>query len=159
MKGRNNSAREHAIPLTAEMLAVLEELPHFAGGDFLFSHTSGEKPAIMSADKKDAMDRRMLQALRALVRKYCEDPAAAKLRPWRNHDLRRNVRSGMSSLKGIREEVREAVLAHARPGISGTYDVYDYFDEKRDALEKWGALLRTIVEPAPVSSNVVPLRG
>jgi hypothetical protein len=39
----------------------------------------------------------------------------------------------------VAEEAREAVMAHARPGIKGTYDLYDYFDEKREALEMWGA--------------------
>jgi hypothetical protein len=50
-------------------------------------------------------------------------------------------------------------LKHARPGITGTYDQHDYFDEKRDALMQWGARLRSIVELAPVASNVVALRG
>jgi len=44
-------------------------------------------------------------------------------------------------------------LAHARPGIKGTYDLYDYLDEKREALELWAARLRTIVEPQP--GNVI----
>jgi hypothetical protein len=47
----------------------------------------------------------------------------------------------------ITEEAREAVLAHARPGIKGTYDHHHYLDEKREALELWAARLRTIVEP------------
>jgi integrase len=159
MKGRDDTAREHAVPLTPDMLAILERLPHFDDGDCLFSHTNGKTPAIMSTDKKDAIDRRMLQTLRAIARKHGEAPDAVKLKPWRNHDLRRNVRSGLSSLPGVREEVREAVLAHARPGISGTYDVHDYLDEKREALLQWGALLRTIVEPSPTASNVVSLRA
>ncbi len=68
--------------------------------------------------------------------------------------------SNFSRLR-ITEEAREAVLAHARPGIKGVYDLHDYFDEKREALELWAARLRSIVEPPPTEkeSNVVPLRG
>jgi hypothetical protein len=57
----------------------------------------------------------------------------------------------------VAEEVREAVLAHVRPGIKGVYDLHDYFDEKREALSLWAARLKSIVEPPP--SNVVALRA
>jgi integrase len=157
MKGQNDSARAHVVPLTVDMLRILETLPMFAGGDFLFSYSAGWTPAIMSSEIKDALDARMLRTLRALARKRGDDPAAVTLE-WINHDLRRNVRSGLSRLK-VAEEVREAVLAHVRPGIKGVYDQHDYFDDKRNALEQWGARLRTIVEPAPVASNVVAFAG
>jgi len=49
------------------------------------------------------------------------------------------------------------VLAHARPGIKKVYDQHDYIDEKRDALERWAARLKHIVNPEP--SNVVQLRA
>jgi hypothetical protein len=57
----------------------------------------------------------------------------------------------------VAEEVAEAVLAHARPGIKKVYDQHDYIDEKRDALERWAARLKHIVNPEP--SNVVQLRA
>jgi hypothetical protein len=49
------------------------------------------------------------------------------------------------------------VLAHARPGIKGTYDLHDYLDEKREAIELWAARLRDIVTPKP--RNVIELRA
>jgi hypothetical protein len=75
---------------------------------------------------------------------------------WTNHDIRRTVRSNLSRLK-VSEEAREAVMAHVRPGIKGTYDLHDYLDEKREALDLWAARLRSIVEPPP-TDVVVPLR-
>lgn len=98
----------------------------------------------------------MLRTLRALARRRGEDPAKVRLSHWTNHDIRRTVRTNMSALR-VPEEVREAVLAHVRPGIKSTYDLYDYFPEKCDALEKWAARLREIASPAP--SNVVRLRA
>jgi integrase len=158
MKGKVDSAKAHVVPLTVDMLRILEALPQFAGGDFLFSHTAGRTAAVMSINAKDALDARMLRTLRAVARKRGGDPAGVELAHWVNHDLRRVVRSGLSRLR-IAEEVREAVLAHARPGIKGVYDQYDYLDEKRDALVQWAALLRKIVEPPPATSNVIALRG
>jgi hypothetical protein len=96
----------------------------------------------------------MLRTLRVLARRRNEDAFNVNLQPWTNHDIRRTVRSGLSRLK-ITEEAREAVLAHVRPGIKGTYDLYDYFDEKREALELWAARVRDIATPRP--ANVVRL--
>jgi len=90
----------------------------------------------------------MLLTLRALARLRGEDLAEVSLPHFVNHDIRRTVRSHLSRLKTT-EEAREAVLAHARPGIKGTYDLYDYLDEKREALELWAARLRSIVAPQP----------
>ena len=140
------------------MLAILEELPQFAGGDYLFSHNAGRKPAVMSNDNKKALDARMLRTLRALARTRGDDPEAVELPQWQNHDLRRTARTGLSSLK-IPEAVAESLLAHVRPGIAGVYDRHDYYDEKRDALIQWGTRLRSIVAPKPAASNVVALRG
>jgi hypothetical protein len=74
---------------------------------------------------------------------------------WTLHDLRRTVRSGLPAL-GVSDVVAEAVLAHARPGIAGVYDLYGYLPEKRDALERWAERIREIVEPPP--QNVTRLQ-
>jgi integrase len=157
MKGKNagkKQARAHAVPLTDDFLAVLDDLPKFNGGPHLFSTTNGESSVWVSTKVKKRLDRRMLITLRALARVRGEDPRTVELPHFVNHDVRRTVRSQLSRLK-VTEEAREAVLAHARPGIKGVYDVYDYLDEKREALELWSARLREIVEPRP--DNVIKL--
>ena len=154
MKGKNSKARPHAVPLTAEIKSILAELPRFNRGRFLFSTTFGEKPVWISNKIKDKIDARMLRTLRALARSRGEDASAVELAPWANHDIRRSVRSNLSRLR-VAEEAREAVLAHVRPGIKGTYDVHDYLDEKREAITLWAARLRSIVAPPPASDNVI----
>ena len=154
MKGTNVRARAHAIPLTDDILSIVKALPRFESGDFLFSTTFGAKPAWVSDKVKKRLDARMLRSMRAAARMRGEDPAKVKLPPWQNHDLRRTLRSGLSRLR-IDRDVKEAVLAHAKPGLLGTYDVHDYFDEKKEALERWGAYVRALVTPAP--DNVVRL--
>ena len=154
MKGKNGKARAHAVPLTEDISSLLSALPRFKEGDYLFSTTFGKKPVWISDKVKKRIDGRMLRTLQALARRRGDDPAKVTLPHWTNHDIRRSVRSQLSRLK-ITEEAREAVLAHARPGIKGTYDLYDYLDEKREALELWAARLRDIVTPPP--ENVVAL--
>ena len=95
MKGREDTARAHVVPLAIGMLQILEKLPTFADGDCLFSRNVGRTPAVMSAEFKSDLDRRMLRTLRGMARKRSDDVAAVKLEPWVQHDLRRLVRSGL----------------------------------------------------------------
>jgi len=59
------------------------------------------------------------------------------------HDLRRTCRTGLSKLK-IPPHIAERVLNHSQEKIAGTYDTYDYLDEKREALEKWTVHLLSV---------------
>lgn len=63
---------------------------------------------------------------------------------WTPHDLRRTARTYLSELRIPREHA-EAVLNHAKPGIVGIYDKYEYQEEKKAALIKWEAELLKIV--------------
>jgi hypothetical protein len=158
MKGKDEDARAHLVPLTPDILMVLESLPLFKKGDFLFSTTFGEKAVWISDKIKKKIDACMLLTLKALARMHGDDPAKVELAHWVNHDIRRTVRSNLSRLR-VTEEAREAVIAHARPGIKGTYDLYDYADEKREALELWAARLRSIVEPPAPENNVIQMHA
>jgi integrase len=153
MKGRNHAARAHAVPLTDDLLAILDSLPRFKGSKYLFSNDGGANPIWITDKVKKRLDRRMERSLRALKRMRGEE-GDVQLKPWINHDLRRTLRSGLSRLR-IDHDVKEAILAHAKPGQAGTYDRYDLFAEKRDALIKWAALVRELTTPAP--DNVVKL--
>jgi integrase len=157
MKGKNagkKQARAHAVPLAADVMAILEQLPRFKDGKYLFSATGGASAVWMGTTPKKRLDRRMLRTLRALARKRGEDFRDVELQHFVQHDVRRTVRSQLSRLK-VAEEVREAILAHAKLGIKKVYDVHDYLDEKRDALELWAARLRCIVSPG--TDNVLRL--
>jgi integrase len=164
MKGRNSGAdgrraRSHLVPLTTEMIKVLDSLPRFEHGDFLFSTTKGRKPIHIGTKVKATIDAKMLEELRRIAKERGNDPKRVVLEDWVNHDIRRSVRSNLSRLK-VPEAVGEAVLAHARPGITKVYNLHQYTDEKREALELWAALLREIIAPPkpPAEGNVVRLR-
>lgn len=67
-----------------------------------------------------------------------------ELARWTPHDLRRTARTHMAKI-GIINEHAEAVIAHKKPGITATYNKYEYLPEKESALIKWEAELLRIV--------------
>jgi integrase len=144
----------HVVPVTADIRAIYDACPK--RGKFLFSYTDGETPIAICAKVKDQIDAEMLKVLREIAVERSENPEEVVLAHWTNHDIRRSVRSRLSRLKGIDLETREAILAHVKPGMQRVYDQYEYFDEKREALELWAGWLRQIIEPPP--ANVVPIR-
>ncbi len=152
---RFKSKEAHTVPLTADVLALLGDLPRFKQGQYLFSASFGKRPIYISAYRKDELDRRMLGVLRAMARQRGEDPGAVKLRGWVVHDLRRVVRSHLSALR-VPDHVGEMAIGHGRRGIARIYDMHRYQAEVREALTLWAGRLRSIVEPAP--ANVVELK-
>src|SRR6516165_2702802 len=100
---------------------------------------------------KSMLDAEMLVLLRQRAKARGEDADKAVLRPWRNHDIRRTCRSTLSRL-GVTEDVAEAVLAHQRGGIVGTYDRWHRLPEKREALEQWSQFLADLVRPRPIET-------
>ncbi len=155
MKGKNGRAREHLVPLSSAALDVIASLPRIKSGPFLFSYNAGQRPLVMASPSKRELDRRMLRTLQALARRRGEDHHAVTLPGWTNHDLRRVVRSGLSALR-VPFNVCEAILAHKPPGIVGVYDVHEYMDEKREALEAWARRLGSIVSPEPPRVITLP---
>jgi integrase len=80
-----------------------------------------------------------------------------RLQPWRIHDLRRTVASGMARI-GVQLPVIEKVLNHTSGsfgGIVGVYQRHDFANEKRLALEAWAREVERIV--SGTKTEVVPL--
>ncbi|QND83422.1 Phage integrase [Chromobacterium vaccinii] len=59
------------------------------------------------------------------------------------HDLRRTARTHLAEL-GIDPVVAERCLNHKIKGVEGIYNRHDYFNERRDALNKWAGLLNAL---------------
>lgn len=58
----------------------------------------------------------------------------------RPHDFRRSGRTHISML-GVREEVAEALLNHAKDDLKRTYNLYEFWKERKEALALWHAKL------------------
>lgn len=58
---------------------------------------------------------------------------------------------------GVPSDVAEQVLGHKIPGVRGVYDRHNYAVEKRDALEKLGALVgRILTSPTGNVRELMP---
>ena len=136
----------HLVPLTDQALALIEPLPRFAGGDCLFSSTSGKKPVSGFSKAKARLDALMAADL------------GTTLKPWRTHDIRRTVRTRLASLR-VPDHVAEAVLGHGKKGLQRVYDQHTYEPEMREALTLWAAKLRDIVTPPPENVVKMPARA
>lgn len=94
-----------------------------------------------------------------LVAKLVEKDADLEpLAPWRLHDLRRTVATGMQRM-GVRFEVTEALLNHvsgARSGVAGVYQRHDWKAEKGLAAQAWADHVSGLLNSAD-TTNVVSL--
>lgn len=133
---RSKSRREHVVPLSTTALDLLEALPRFEEGDFVFTSRAGERPVSGFSKAKELATRE------------------SRVTGWRHHDLRRTCRTRLAAL-GVPEIVAERVLNHVPAGLSRVYNVHDYEAEKAEALEAWADALRLIVNPP---AKVVRLR-
>jgi len=151
---RMKSDDAHAVPMSPLAVGLFREIPIFGKGDALFTTTFGRKPISGFSRLKSDLDELMLQALREEAAERGEDHKRIQLTPWVLHDLRRTGRTHLSALP-IADVVRERVIAHKPSTLHQHYDLFDYFEEKRHALELWAARLLSIVEPKV--GNVIEL--
>lgn len=63
---------------------------------------------------------------------------------WSPHDLRRTGRTILASIK-CPNEIGEAILGHVKPGVVGTYNLYEYDSERRDWLTLLDAHLESFI--------------
>jgi integrase len=131
MKNRN----EHAVPLTGRMRDLIDSLPHWNQGEFLFSTTAGKRPISGFSKYKAKFDRGLA------------------IKSWQLHDLRRTVRTGLSRAQ-VPVFDAELIIAHQQSGVHGVYDKFRYQQEKLAGLEKWEQLLTRILDP---TTNLVKL--
>lgn len=116
---RFKSDSTHIVPLTQLAIDVLDKLPR--DGELVFGHINGFSKAKRRLDKAIG------------------DPA-----PFVIHDLRRTVRTRLSSLR-VPYEVAEMVIGHGKKGLARVYDQHHYLPEMRDALERWETSLRSML--------------
>ena len=101
---RVKTDQPHEVPLSTAAIGILKSLPRSRG--FVFS-TNGRTPASGFSKAKRRID--------ALL--------PPDMAPWRLHDLRRTVASGMARLN-INLPVIEKVLAHSSGSFAGIVGVY-----------------------------------
>ena len=117
--------RPFLIALPPRAIKTLESVTRWNKGDFVFSTDNGERPVW-------SIPRKIVDKLHSRAEKIY----GRKIERFVVHDLRRTVRTHLSRLK-TPEVVSELVLGHALKGVAGTYNLYDFEQEKREALALW----------------------
>lgn len=125
---KTKNGREHLVPLSPLVVSILNAQPQRKPSEYVFGRYPGAPMSGFSKAKRE-LDTEMLTKLR-------EDDPEAMLRHWRIHDLRRTAASGMASLR-VEPHVIEAVLNHTPGKLVKTYQVWQYAEERRQALGTW----------------------
>jgi integrase len=136
-KSRTKNDKAHMVHLSHQSVAVLKRVEKKE--PFVFS-VYGTKPFQGFSEAKRELN------------KICG------VKDWRLHDLRRTCVSGMARL-GIPPHVADKILNHQGGTISGVAAVYqrhDFFSERKDALEQWGAHVGKIVSAKLLSTANLP---
>jgi integrase len=168
-RGKAKNRRAHDVHLSAPALVILRSLPR-ASNRFVFT-TTGKTPVSGFSRVKRRLDKDMEKARRAALNLPLNDetyrralnipagkPLPVEIEPWTVHDLRRTAATGMARLN-IAPHVVDKVLNHVSGsihGVAAVYNRFEYFDERRIALEAWGRYVENLV--SPVATNVVPMR-
>ena len=152
-RAKNGEASQ--VPLSDLAVAELDALSKGKKGKWprsgLVFTTTGETAVSGFSRAKARVDK---EAARLGAKE--EEPIT--IAPWRLHDLRRTLATGMQRL-GVRFEVTEAILNHvsgAKSGVAGVYQRHDWAPEKRSALDAWAEHIGKLLNP-PDKTNVVSL--
>jgi integrase len=139
-RGRYKGKRDHVVPLLPAAWEILKAMPVWEGKDpFLFSTQAGEVAISGFSKAKAQLDALALEQMRAAT----GDPEAV-IPYYRIHDFRVTCESRLADL-GFNQDVRDAVLGHAKVGLQRTYNKHDYGDEKRAALEAYAEHMMGVV--------------
>jgi len=144
---RMKNGREHRVPLTAEAVALLENLPRMDGSPYVFFAPRG---GMLSDMTISAVMRRMQEAEVKAGRPGYLDPRTK--RPAVPHGLRSTFRQWTAE-KGYPRDMAEIALAHwIGSEVERTYQRSDMVDRRRDMMADWAAFLRG--ETAETSSVI-----
>ena len=120
--------RGHVLHLTDWAVEEISALMRLAGNSpYLLPRKDGDQPI------NPMLITRTVKRLQARFKKI-------GVNEFTPHDLRRTGRTGLAAL-GVAPEIAERLLNHMKKGMKRVYDRHEYFNEKRDALEKWAKYL------------------
>ncbi|MCZ0960383.1 integrase arm-type DNA-binding domain-containing protein [Paracoccus sp. EF6] len=141
MKAQRGKAMPFRVPLTPEMLAVIEEAKRHARDGFLFP--SVKKGVISDATMARLMERREMEA--------------------RPHGFRSSLRVWLAE-RGCPRDIAEMILAHSVMGkVEASYQRSDLLDIRRSWLDRWARFVVTGKDEAsveaPAGAEVIPMQA
>jgi integrase len=125
---RTKNKKEHIVHLSPLAMA---SLPLLNKSRYVFLSSTGKTSISSFSDAKIDLDKLL----------------PSDMPPWRIHDLRRTAKTGFASL-GVPKEVSEKILNHVSNSSSDLetiYNRYQYLEERKEALTKWGEYIANLV--------------
>jgi integrase len=150
-KSRRSKPREHIIPASPAVLAILRAEPRRTNPDgtprdLIFG--SGARGFSGWSKAKIEIDARIAKA------------RGMPVDDWTLHDFRRVMSTAMHERLGVLPHIVEAVLGHVGghlSGVAGVYNVSEYATMKRGALEQWASFVLALAVDKPPADNIVKL--
>ncbi|MDQ0997030.1 integrase [Phyllobacterium ifriqiyense] len=140
-RAKNNKA--HIVHLSSQSIDELRSLSNKQEG-FVFPakrlRKKDQKLLGEGSIKGFSKSKANVDALMTAYLKEKADNPTFKLTPWRVHDLRRTMVSGLAQA-GYATDVVDRLLNHvsgSQSGVKGVYQRYEFMKERREALMAWG---------------------
>jgi len=131
---RMKAKRPHRVPLSSQVIALLEGLPRFVDSDLLFPGRDGKKP-LSDMSLTQIMRRMKLDAV--------------------PHGFRSTFSDWTAERTAYPAEVREMALAHAiGSDTEAAYRRGDLFDKRRHLMRDWATFLES---PPVTGDNVIQI--
>lgn len=146
---RSKNKRSHITYLSQQAVDLLGKLPRL--GEFVFT-TRGDIPLAGFSKVRAALQLRMVTSAAETGTKTPSDD-------WVFHDLRRSLVSWLAG-NGVAVHVADRLLNHVAgsfTGVLGTYQRYEFIEERRRALAAWGRHIEGLAGGTPTASNVITL--
>ena len=138
---RSKNKNAHRVPLSSLACGLLGQVQELGQGS-LWLFPSPRTDGLMAPDA-------VSHAMRRNLGRIGIDNATP-------HDLRRTAASHMTEM-GIPRLVVSKVLGHSDGSVTAVYDRFEYWPQKKQALDAWSARLEEIITGKPASSNIVSL--
>lgn len=133
------------IPLSRQSVASLRELVRLGNGSkWLLPARKMQERMIPHID---------LNTVGAAMAKHIK-PRMKDSENFTLHDLRRTARTHLEAL-GTQPHIAERCLNHKIKGVEGIYNRHDYYEERKEALQRWADLLEQLERGG---ADVVELR-
>jgi integrase len=151
---RTKNRREHIIPLSEPVLAILAAQPRRveadgSARDFVFGR--GQRGFQDWSGSKADLDASITSGRKGKA-----------LPKWTARDFRRSVSTALHERFGVPPHVVEAILDHVgghKAGVAGVYNKALYLDERRRALARWAGHVEALISSKKPAAKVVRLRG
>lgn len=128
----------HKVHLSTQVKSLLTKLKGFERSEYV----------IVSAIPTQALSEN------ALARAIKRIQARLSIAQWTAHDLRRTFATQLGETLRVDPVVIEKCLGHKMPKIMETYNKNEMLPERKDALDKWGQYVESLVK----NSNVVAIK-